>query len=97
MPDRGYNRDCAERAERRVQAVLECIDVLLPGINASRKKRIARQILSLCDGKDRGTRIGPGATQQIVLRHLQCIARNCPLLIFAEPLSRELNQFFEEE
>ena len=97
MPGRGNKGNCTERTERRVRAVLECIDVLLPGINASRKKRIARQILSICDGKDRRTRIDAGATQQIVLRHLQCIARNCPLLIFAEPLSRELNEFFEGE
>ena len=34
---------------------------------------------------------------EIVQRNIQCIARNCPLLIFAEPISREINAIIEEE
>jgi len=84
-------------ARRRVTAVLECISVLLPGADTRVKRRIANRILALCDGKDRSTRITPAQAQEIVLRHTQCISRSCPLLIFAEPLSRELNEFFKEE
>ncbi len=84
-------------ARRRVVAVLECIDVLLPGIDARRKKRIAKKILSICEGKDRPAEISPAQAQQLVMGHLQCLARNCPLLIFAEPLSRELNEFLKGE
>jgi hypothetical protein len=84
-------------AGRRVIAVLECIDILVPGIAGKRKKRIAREILSICDGKDRRVKITPAHAQQLVMQHLQCLSRNCPLLIFAEPLSRELNEFFEGE
>ncbi len=84
-----------DRAGRRVVAVLDCIDILLPGIDEKRKKRIAREILHICDGTDRGVKISPAQAQELVMQHLQCLSRNCPLLIFAEPLSRELNQFFE--
>lgn len=31
------------------------------------------------------------------LPHLQCIAKECPLLCFWEPISRLLNMFFDEE
>ena len=76
-------------------AVLDCINILLPGIDVKRKKRIAREILSICDGKDRRVKITPAQAQQLVMQHLQCLSRFCPLLIFAEPLSREMNEFFE--
>ncbi len=82
-------------AERRVIAVLACIDILLPAADVKRKKRIAREILTICDGKDRRVKITPAQAQDIVLQQLQCLSRNCPLLIFAEPLSRALNEFFE--
>jgi hypothetical protein len=95
-PDRKFTAVC-DVARRRVVAVLACIDVLLPGIDARRKKRMANKILMLCDGKDRQVRISPAQVQEIVLAHIQCIDKDCPMLIFAEPLSRELNEFFEEE
>ncbi len=87
--------DISDLAGRRVIAVLDCIDILLPGIDEKRKKRIAREILHICDGKDRRVKISPTQAQELVMQHLQCISRICPLLIFAEPLSRELNEFFE--
>ena len=86
-----------ELARRRVEAVLACISVLLPEADANRKRRIANRILTLCDGKDRTLKISAGQAQEIVLRHTQCISRNCPLLIFSEPLARELNEFFTED
>lgn len=95
MPNRRNKRNLAEGAERRVVAVLDCINILLPGIDVKRKKRIAREILSICDGKDRRVKITPAQAQQLVMQHLECLSRFCPLLIFAEPLSREMNEFFE--
>lgn len=97
MAYKRYNTKFRDLAQRRVVTVLECIDILLPGIDARRKKRIANKILSICDGEDRRLKISPAEAQRLVMGHLQCLARNCPLLIFAEPLSRELNEFFEGE
>lgn len=84
-------------AHKRVVAVLQCIDVLLPGIDARRKKRIANKILTLCDGKDRSVRITQAQARDLILPHLQCIAKECPMLCFWEPISRSLNIFFNEE
>lgn len=95
-PGRKFITVC-DLARRRVVAVLACIDVLLPGIDTRRKKRIANKILVLCDGKDRRVRISRAQAQEIVLEHIQCIHKHCPMLNFAEPLSRELNYFFEVE
>ena len=86
-----------ELARRRVNAVLACINVLLPGADANRKRRLANRILTLCDSKDRTPKISAAQVHEIVIRHTQCISRNCPLLIFGEPLARELNEFFMEE
>jgi len=91
------NTNLTDLAQRRVVAVLECIEVLLPGIDARRKKQIAKKILSICDGEDRRVKIDPAQAHRLVMENLQCLARKCPLLIFAEPLSRGLNEFFEGE
>jgi hypothetical protein len=84
-------------ARQRVTAVLACVDALLPGADARVKGRIAKRILTLCDGKDRRTKITPAQAKEIMLRQTQCISKSCPMLIFADPLSRELNEFFKEE
>lgn len=94
--DREFKSIC-ELASVRVRAVLHCIDVLVPGIDARRKKRIANKILTLCDGKDRSVKITEAALEEIVLQNAQCISMNCPLLFFWEPMSRQLNAFFNEE
>ena len=98
-PDRKRDQRlmAASLARRRVEAVLACIDVLLPGVEVRRQRRTAKRILTLCDGQERQRRITPAQAKDIVLRHVQCVRRDCPMLIFSEPLSRELNQFFEEE
>lgn len=84
-------------ARVRVEAVLACINVLLPGADVRTKRRIANRILTLCDGKKRQRKITPAQAREIVLGHMQCVSHNCPLLVFDEPLSRELNEFFEED
>jgi hypothetical protein len=100
MGDRCTGRDferISRIASERVRAVIRCIDVLLPGIDVRRKKRIANRILTLCDGKDRSVTITQLQAQEIILPHLQCISRNCPMLCAWEPISRSLNEFFSED
>lgn len=100
MEDRCTSRDferISRIASERVRAVIRCIDVLLPGIDVRRKKRIAHRILTLCDGRDRSVKITPPQAQEIILPHLQCISRNCPMLCAWEPISRSLTAFFAEE
>jgi hypothetical protein len=84
-----------QAASKRVFAVLKCLDVLVPDATPRQRKKLAKRILTLCDGQDRSLRITQAAVFEMVQRNVQCIAKNCPLLIFAEPLSRELNLFFE--
>ncbi len=81
----------------RVRVAYRCAVALLPDANDRKHAAIARRILKLCDGKDRSVKITPAQTRDLVLPQLQCIAKHCPLLIFDEPLSRSLNQFFNEE
>jgi hypothetical protein len=59
--------------------------------------RIAGGILALCDGKDRRVRITQDQARDLIGPNLQCIAKNCPELIFWEPIAHGLNMFFHEE
>ena len=96
-----YKRDsfkaiCAA-AHKRVVAVIRCIDVLEPDATPRRKKRLANHILTLCDGRDRRVQITQQQAQALISPHMQCLAKNCPELVFWEPISRTLNIFFNEE
>ena len=51
----------------------------------------------MAESKDLRLAITPAQAQEIVLSNVQCIAKNCPMLLFSEPLSRELNLYFGEE
>jgi hypothetical protein len=87
-------------AHARVAAALTCVNVLCPDLNASGKRRLVNQILTLCDGKDRSTsrkEIADGQVVEMVWRNMQCIYHRCPLLIFGKQLSEEINEFFGEE
>jgi hypothetical protein len=84
-------------AHKRVVGVLRCLDILVPDATPHEKKRIANKILTLCDGKDRSVRITQNQARDLILPHLQCIAKECPMLCFWEPISRSLNIFFNEE
>ena len=86
-----------KEALRRVSAVLRCLAVLAPDATPRQRKRLANKILTLADGKDRSVRITESAVREMVLRNSQCLQRNCPMLLFAEPLARELNAYFAEE
>ncbi|HET8924117.1 MAG TPA: hypothetical protein VFN26_14105 [Candidatus Acidoferrum sp.] len=89
--------DVRREAHRRVCAVLRCLDVLLPDATPARRKHIANRILTMCDGKDRRVRITQEQARELIMPHMQCIAKNCPELVFWEPISRGLNMFFGEE
>ena len=96
-----YKRDSfkaiSAAARERVVAVIRCIDVLEPDATPRRTKRLANRILTLCDGKDRRVRITQQQAQALISPHMQCLAKNCPELIFWEPVARSLNMFFGEE
>ena len=81
----------------RVHVAYRCVVALLPDADDRKRVAIARRILTLCDGKDRSVKITPAQARDLVLPQLQCLARECPLLMFDEPLSRSLNLFFSEE
>ena len=81
----------------RVHVAYRCVVALLPDADDRKRVAIARRILTLCDGKDRSVKITPAQTRDLVLPQLQCLAKECPLLMFDEPLSRSLNQLFNEE
>jgi hypothetical protein len=95
-PNREFSDICS-LAKMRAHVAFRTVEVLLPDADERRKKRICKKILSLCDGRDRSRKISPAQARDLVLNHVQCVDRNCPMLIFNEPLSRELNLFFESE
>ena len=74
-----------------------CAALLRPDLSPSGKEKLAKKILKMAESEDHKLRITPVQAQEIVLSHTQCIAKNCPMLLFSEPLSREINLFFGEE
>ena len=103
VKDMSYKRDdpnvkaICQAAHKRVVAVLRCLAVLAPEATPRQRKRLANRILSLADGKDRSVKINEAALQEIVKQNSQCISKQCPLLFFWEPMSRQLNAYFSEE
>ena len=94
--DPSFNAIC-QAAHKRVVAVLRCLAVLVPDGTPRQRKKIANRILTMCDGKDRRVRITQEQVRDLIMPHMQCIAKNCPELVFWEPISRSLNMFFGEE
>jgi hypothetical protein len=100
MADRRRNREfesVCEAAAFRVGVVWRTVEALVPDATPRQKKRIANRILTLCDGKDRSVKITQAQAQDLILPNMQCIAKECPELIFWEPIARSLNLFFSEE
>jgi len=86
-----------QAAHKRVVAVMRCLAVLVPEATPRQQKKMANRILTMCDGKDRRVRITQQQAQALISPHMQCIAKNCPELVFWEPIARSLNLFFNEE
>ena len=92
-------RAIQELAHTRVVAALTCVNALCPGLDASGKRRIVNQILTVSDGKDRSVprqQITEAQVTEMVWRNMQCINRRCPMLLFGRQLAEEINEFFAE-
>jgi hypothetical protein len=87
------NRNVSIEAARRAQVVLKCVDSLLPGATPQRRRRLASRILSMC--WDDAAGFTQAQAEDLIAPHLQCIARNCPLCVFWEPISRSIRLFFD--
>jgi type III secretion system FlhB-like substrate exporter len=85
------------RCRDRVLTAWACAALLRPDLSAAGKEKLAKKILKMAESEDHRLGITPAQAQEIVLSNIQCIAKNCPLLIFADPLARELNAFFHED
>jgi hypothetical protein len=81
----------------RVLTSWACASLLRPDLSPAGKEKLAKKILKMAESKDHRLGITPAQAQEIVLSNVQCIAKNCPMLLFSEPLSREINLFFGEE
>jgi len=89
--------DIRREAHRRAVIALRCVNALLPDATPRQQKKMANRILTMCDGKDRRVRITQQQAQALISPHMQCIAKNCPELVFWEPIARSLNMFFNDE
>jgi hypothetical protein len=94
--DEGFNESLV-RCRDRVLTSWACASLLRPDLSPAGKEKLAKKILKMAESKDHRLGITPAQAQEIVLSNVQCIAKNCPLLIFADPLARELNAFFQED
>lgn len=86
-----------EAASFQAGVAYRAVNALLPDATNRTKMRIARKILSLCDGEDRSLKISPAQLQELVMPNWQCIDRDCPACFFWEPMSRAINEFFNED
>src|ERR1039458_3137131 len=84
------------RCRDRALTAWACAALLRPDLSPAGKEKLAKRILKMAESKDHRLGITPAQAQEIVLSHTQCIAKNCPMLLFSEPLSREINLFFGE-
>ena len=88
---------------RRLIIVLACLKVLCPSTGPRRRLDLANRVLMLVDGKDRAVprkTVTPAALYEMITRNSQCVLNRtgrCPLLVFSQQLSDELNEFFREE
>lgn len=84
-------------AKMRVHVAYRTACALLPDADDRKRVRIARKILTLCDGRDRCFTITEAGLREIVMQNWQCIDRECPSCFFWEPMSRQINAYFAEE
>jgi hypothetical protein len=82
------------RCRDRVLTAWACASLLRPDLSPAGKEKLAKKIVKMAESKDHRLGITPAQAQEIVLSNVQCIAKNCPMLLFSEPLSREINLFF---
>jgi len=73
-----------------VHLAYRCVVALLPDVDDRKRVAFARRFLKLCNGKDRSVKIKPAQARDPVLKQLQCLAKQCPLLISDEPAQSQL-------
>ena len=89
-------RAIAGTSRARVQAVWDCVGVLRPDLDVRGKYDLANAILQFIRGDVKPANLISGAqVVEMVWRNMQCIKPHCPLLIFGQQLSEELNEFFD--
>ena len=84
-------------ARQRVEAVWACLDVLCPDLALEAKKVLAEKVLDLSRGEDQKPpriMISPAQVTSIIWANMQCINPRCPMLLFANQIADELNEFF---
>lgn len=84
-------------AKMRAHVAYRTACALLPDADDRKRVRIARKILTVCDGRNRCVTITEAGLQEIVMQNWQCIDRECPACFFWEPMSRQINAYFAEE
>jgi len=88
-------------AERRVEAVWTCLDVLCPDMALEAKKVLAEKVLDLSRGEEQKPppriMITPAQVTSIIWANMQCINPRCPMLLFSDQIADELNEFFKGE
>jgi len=100
MGSRRRNRQFEEicsLAKMRTAVAFRTAHALLPSATNRQLMRASRRILSVCDGRDRTPKITESVIKDMILRNSQCLSKQCPMLLFTEPLAREINRYFAEE
>ena len=86
------NRNVSIEAASRARIALQCVDLLAWDATPARRRRLASRILAMC--WDDAAGFTQAQAEDLIAPHLQCIARNCPLCVFWEPISRSIRLFF---
>ena len=84
-------------AATRVEAVWNCVNVLRPDLPLADRNALAARFLDLGREGYRPTapiRITKAQVSEMVWRNSQCANRFCSMLLFADELANELNEFF---
>ena len=87
-------------AKWKAAAAVHCAAVLRPDLDESALRELANGILTLGDRQGRTIprqRITNAQAIEMVWANMQCIAPNCPLLVFGNQLAYEINEFFSED
>ena len=86
--------------QRRIALTSAYLKVICPGIDRSKRSKLAGSILALIADQDSTTpqrKITDAQVVEMVWRQSQCVLNQtgrCPLLIFGEQLAEEINEYF---
>jgi hypothetical protein len=87
-------------AALRVRSVWNCVNVLRPDLPLEEQKALARTFLDLGRQGYRSPapiRIAKAQVSEMVWLNSQCANRYCSMLLFAENIANELNEFFRQD